>query len=242
MVTDPTTIRYHLEKAVHLARSGRKGPVWVDIPLDVQAALVDPEDLARFDPGEIPKASAGCDLQAGGRAGHRAYQSRRASLAPGRQRHSRGRARPALLRFLEQRPIPVLTTWMGTDLLYESHPCFFGKPGTVRRGGLISSCRTATCWWPSAARPDFAVTGFDQGKCARGAKKFVVDIDAAEIGKLSLGDVRPVVADARAFLDELWNQRDRLQPRDLGAWFALWPTGNRAIPSCFPNTGSKTAT
>ncbi len=220
MVTDPTTIRYHLEKAVHLARSGRKGPVWVNIPLDVQAALVDPEDLARFDPGEIPKASAGCDLQAEvAQAIELINRAERPLLLAGNGIRAAG-ARPALLRFLEQRPIPVLTTWMGTDLLYESHPCFFGKPGTVAPRGANFILQNCDLLVAIGARLDFAVTGFDQGKCARGAKKVVVDIDAAEIGKLSLGDVRPVVADARAFLDELWNQRDRLQPRDLGAWFA----------------------
>src|ERR1700691_5650680 len=53
-ILDPATIRYHLEKAVYLARSGRPGPVWIDIPLDVQASPIDPESLAGFDPVEMP--------------------------------------------------------------------------------------------------------------------------------------------------------------------------------------------
>ena len=53
-ILDPATIRYHLEKAVYLARSGRPGPVWIDIPLDVQASPIDPETLAGFDPAELP--------------------------------------------------------------------------------------------------------------------------------------------------------------------------------------------
>src|SRR5207244_4372350 len=52
MVTDPATIRYHLERAIHLARSGRPGPVWLDIPMNVQGALVDPETLKGYDPRE----------------------------------------------------------------------------------------------------------------------------------------------------------------------------------------------
>src|SRR5208282_2824769 len=53
-IEDPASIRYHLEKAVHLALTGRRGPVWIDIPLDVQAALVDPESLAGFSPADGP--------------------------------------------------------------------------------------------------------------------------------------------------------------------------------------------
>ena len=50
IITDPSTIRYHLEKAIHLAKSERPGPVWMDIPLDVQAAQVEPTSLHGFDP------------------------------------------------------------------------------------------------------------------------------------------------------------------------------------------------
>src|SRR6266550_487318 len=60
-VEDPLTIRYHLEKAVHLANTGRRGPVWIDIPLDVQAAQIDPAQLPGFTP---PVETAGSDLQA----------------------------------------------------------------------------------------------------------------------------------------------------------------------------------
>src|SRR6267142_2743382 len=55
LITDPESIRFHLEKAVHLARSGRPGPVWIDIPLDVQASPIEPEALAGFDPAELPE-------------------------------------------------------------------------------------------------------------------------------------------------------------------------------------------
>ncbi|NDB69820.1 MAG: thiamine pyrophosphate-binding protein, partial [Methylocystaceae bacterium] len=64
MVTDPKTIRYHLEKAFYLARSGRPGPVWLDIPLDVQNAKIDPEALIGFDEREIEESWRETDLQA----------------------------------------------------------------------------------------------------------------------------------------------------------------------------------
>src|SRR3990170_2102821 len=64
MVTDPQTIRYHLEKALYLATSGRPGPVWLDIPLDVQAAMIDPGTLAGFDPAELDEPWKQTDLAA----------------------------------------------------------------------------------------------------------------------------------------------------------------------------------
>ena len=54
---DPAEIRYHLEKAVYLAKSGRQGPVWLDIPMDIQAAAIDPENLKRFQPGDAGSAA-----------------------------------------------------------------------------------------------------------------------------------------------------------------------------------------
>jgi acetolactate synthase-1/2/3 large subunit len=219
MVTDPATIRYHLEKAVYLARSGRKGPVWIDIPLDVQASQIIPEDLSQFDPGEFQTSFSGSDLKAEvAHAIHLINSAERPAILAGNGIRAAG-ARPAFLHFLEYRPIPVLTTWMGTDLLYDSHPCFVGKPGTVAQRGANFILQNCDLLVAIGARLDFPVTGFDQSQCARGAKKIVVDIDPAEIRKLSLGDVRPVVADAKAFIDELWSQRGRLQPRDLGTWF-----------------------
>src|SRR2546423_5695988 len=53
LITDPTRIRYHLERALHIATSGRPGPVWLDIPLDVQAAKIDCTALAGVDPTEL---------------------------------------------------------------------------------------------------------------------------------------------------------------------------------------------
>ena len=63
-VLDPSSIRYHLEKAVYIARNGRPGPVWIDIPLDVQAAPIDESSLPGFDPAEMPPAFDTSDLSA----------------------------------------------------------------------------------------------------------------------------------------------------------------------------------
>src|SRR5688572_14880517 len=57
-IVDPDTVRYHVEKAIHLARSGRRGPVWLDFPLDVQAAQIDPQSQRGFDAEELPRAQA----------------------------------------------------------------------------------------------------------------------------------------------------------------------------------------
>ena len=68
MVTDPQTIRYHLEKAFYLATSGRPGPVWLDIPLDVQASKIDPDTLKGFDPSELDEPWKKTDLVAASKA------------------------------------------------------------------------------------------------------------------------------------------------------------------------------
>ena len=70
MVTDPQSIRYHLEKAIYLATNGRPGPCWLDIPLDVQAAMIDPDTLEGFDPAELDEPWKATDVDEAARDVH----------------------------------------------------------------------------------------------------------------------------------------------------------------------------
>jgi acetolactate synthase-1/2/3 large subunit len=219
-VLEPDSIRYHLEKAIHLAKSGRPGPVWIDIPLDVQAAQIDPERLEAFRPEPISSADReepGIAEQVG-RVIALLNEAERPVLIAGNGIRLAG-AREAFLQLVETLGIPVLATWMGTDLLWEDHPLFFGKPGTVAARGANFTLQNSDLVLSIGARLDFAVTGFDQSQFARAARKVVVDIDPAEIRKLGMKVDIPVVADAGAFIGAVLGRSESIGHSDRSDWF-----------------------
>ncbi len=219
-VTDPPTIRYHLEKALYLAKSDRPGPVWLDIPLDVQAAQIDPDALQGFDAPPVDTSAEVLRLSAQVTQTVKLLnEAARPVLLVGNGIRLSG-AQKDLLQLVDLMGIPVLTTWMGTDLLWDDHPLFFGKPGTVAPRGANFTLQNSDYLLSIGARLDFAVTGFDQTQFARAAKKIVVDVDAAEIRKLKMMIDVPVCADARAFIQQVMKQRGAIRARDRSDWLA----------------------
>lgn len=234
-ITDPSTIRYHLERAVFLAKSGRPGPVWIDIPLDVQAAQVDSQALPGFDPTqEGGRYEAGpnlSDLVA--RVIRLLNESERPVLLVGNGVRL-ARAEEDLLQLVERLGIPVLTTWMGTDLLWDDHPLFFGKPGTVAPRGSNFIIQNSDCLITIGARLDAAVTGFNQRNFARAARKAVVDVDDSEIRKLKMDIDVPVCADAGEFIQEAVRQQPQILIKDRRQWLEKCQEWRRRYPIILP--------
>jgi acetolactate synthase-1/2/3 large subunit len=218
-VVDPLAIAYELDKALHLARTGRPGPVWLDIPLDVQAAQVDPGALQRY--GEAAEAVRDYDDPILSAQVEQTIEllnsSERPVLLIGNGVRLAG-ARSALLQLIDLLDVPVLTTWAGADLVWEAHPRFFGKPGIVASRGANFALQNADLLVSVGARLDFATTGFDQTHFARGARRVVVDIDAAELGKLQMRIDVPVCADALAFIEAVRRRAETISPKDRRGW------------------------
>ena len=202
-IEDPATIRYHLEKAVHLAHADRRGPVWIDIPLDVQAAQIDPDRLPGFTP---PIAQVDSNLQ--DQVGD-FLRLLRASERPVIVAGNGIRAAGAVKEFrqaLEALQVPVLTTWLGMDLMPDGDPLFAGRPGSIAPRGANFSLQNSDLMVVIGARLDMAFTGYAHDKLARQAVKVMVDVDESEIRKMKTTIHLPVVADAGAFLRELNRQ------------------------------------
>jgi acetolactate synthase-1/2/3 large subunit len=214
-VMEPTRIRYHLEKALHLARSGRQGPVWLDIPLDVQAATVEPEGLEGFAP-EPPAEAPGTRLEAAAGALARWLgEAERPVLLLGNGVHLAGAA-PEAEALIAHLGLPVLCTWAGSSLLPHDHPLCFGKPGLMASRGANFTLQNADLLVAIGARLDPDLIGFDHGGLARGARKVVVDIDGAELAKLRMEVALALETDARDFIRALLAQD--LPSRDRSAW------------------------
>jgi len=234
-VTDPLTIRYHMEKALALATSGRKGPVWIDIPLDVQATLVEPAQLKSYDMADqtvSPLNSPALSNQAKETFALLNKAERPVLLIGNGIRLAK--AQDSIARLIDHLGIPVLSTWMGIDLVSDDCSLFFGKPGTVASRGANFILQNSDLLISIGARLDFAVTGFDQSKFARAAKKIVVDIDAGEIAKLKMQVDLPVCNDARVFIEELINHKNEMKLKNRSNWLARCQEWKARYPVVLP--------
>lgn len=203
MVTDPQTIRYHLEKAFYLARSGRPGPCWLDIPLNVQGAKIDVDSLPGFDPTEIDEPWKQTDLdQAASEVLRRIHAATRPVIFVGSGVRLSGEHR-AFLQVVEKLAIPVVTAWNAHDAISNDHPYYVGRPGTVgdRAGNFV--VQNADLLLVLGSRLNIRQVSYNWDSFARAAFKIWVDIDELEFKKPSIRPDMPVHADLRGFLPSL---------------------------------------
>lgn len=202
-VLDPLSIRYHLEKALYLARHGRPGPVWLDIPLDVQAVEIQETELPGFQP-DTPSAGANdlATAQAAQQTVNWLKTAERPVLLVGngvRLDHGLDE----LHRLLRVLPVPVLTSWKAIDFLADDHPLFAGRPGAIGQRGANFTQQNADLLIVVGARLDLGQTGYVHRNFARAARKVIVDIDPAELAKLDMPIDVALPSGAKVFLQAL---------------------------------------
>jgi len=225
-IDDPQTIRYHLEKAVHLARTGRPGPVWIDIPIDVQAAPIDPESLRAFDPTEPSGAISAAGTETAAASDSTASASSQPSLTAQVRdlldRLSRSErpfifagngvrvsgAASAFEKLVRKLNVPVGLSWLAMDLLDDGDPLFIGRPGTVASRAANFALQNADFVLVIGTRLDPPLMGWDPKHFARGAYKTVVDIDPAELRKLEGSIDNAICADAHEFIEIMLKHAD----------------------------------
>lgn len=233
-VMDPLTIRYQLEKAVYLAKSGRPGPAWLTIPLDVQAALIDEKKLKNFDPSENKIKSNQDRIKKQVKDVVKLIaQAERPIILAGNGIRLAG-AKREFLRLIERLNIPVLTTWRADDLLPENHRLYCGRPGVVGQRGANFTQQNSDLIITIGARLDLGQIGFDHENFARAAKKVIVDIDPAEIGKIMTRINLPIVSDAKYFIVELLNAIKRINHKDYRSWLRKCLAWKKRYPVVTP--------
>jgi len=198
-VERPEDIRYHLDKAIHLARNGRPGPVWIDIPLDVQAAEVDPSALQPWDPDTIPSLEWTPSVQ---RTLELLAKAERPAILVGNGVRLSGAVQD-FLAFAEAAQIPVLTTWKAADFMPEEHPLFAGRPGGSGQRAANFTQQNSDVLLVLGARLDLGQTAYMHELFAPGARKIVVDIDEAELKKLKMSLELALCMDAGLFIRSL---------------------------------------
>ena len=203
MVTDPNSIRYHLEKAIYLARSGRPGPCWLDIPLNVQAARIDPEALPGFDASELDEPWKKTDLSAeADRIFEAVGNARRPVVFAGNGVRLSG-AHADFIRLVEKLGIPVVTGWNAHDAIWNEHPLYCGRPGTVGDRGGNFTVQNSDLLLILGSRLNIRQVSYNWQSFAARATKIWVDIDALELQKPSVRADAPIHADLADLLPVL---------------------------------------
>lgn len=227
----PEEIRYHLERAWHEATTGRPGPVWLSVPLDVQGTQIDPSRLEGFQPPAAPEA----DLKgAAARCVQLLGESRRPLFLAGNGIALSG-AEEVLHRLLRRLPIPVQTTWKSIGLMGEDHPLYAGHPGIMGDRGANLALQEADLLLSVGSRLDTSLTAFDEPHFAKSARRVIVDIDPHELRRMHMEKEVALAADAGAFLgalDEALAQAE-LSAQTSAAW-ADWLARVKGLRARYP--------
>jgi acetolactate synthase I/II/III large subunit len=220
-IDQPESIRYHLEKAIHLAQSGRPGPVWIDIPLDVQAIQIAEESLPAFTPP--PLTIAPPDISNVIAALNRS--ARPIILAGNGIRLAHAEA--DFLELLAVLEVPLETTWLALDIVPSSHPLFVGRPGSLASRGSNFAIQNSDFLLSIGSRLDRVITGYAPERFARAAEKVMVDIDPAELEKMGDSIQHKICCDAGAFIRALLARRSEIEKPGRSAWIdrcSQWKT------------------
>jgi acetolactate synthase-1/2/3 large subunit len=236
LVSDPDSIRYHLERAWYLASSGRPGPCWLDIPVDVQSAKIDESSLRGYDPAEdmLTWDDAVIREQCAEAIRRLAAASRPVLLAG-----TGVRAAGALDEFRQVTRllgIPVTTAWTH-DLIASDDPLHCGRPGTIGERAGNFAVQNSDALLVLGSRLNIRQVSYNWPSFARKAFRMQVDVDAAEMRKPTVRPDLPIHCDLKVFLHEMLRQL-RANPFDIGS-HASWLEWCRARVAKYPVVVSK---
>lgn len=220
VVTDPSRIAFEFDRAWHLATTGRPGPVWLDIPIDVQSSMIDPDRLERFvpapEPIDVRALDARCDAIV-----ERIARAQRPVLMGGTGVRL-ARAIDPFVALGERLGIPIVTAWTH-DLIASDHPLFCGRPGTIGTRAGNFTVQNADLVIVVGSRLNVRQTSYNWSSFASDAHVVQVDIDEAELRKPTYRPDEGVQADARAFCDAMHAALDRrAAPVRVDAGWLAW--------------------
>ena len=227
IVLEPKEIAFHLEKAYHLALDGRPGPVWLDVPLDVQSAFVETDELEHYTPEEyVPRYDSSITRL----ILDRIAMAKRPVLFLGTGVRL-AKCRDDVLTFAEKVRIPIVTAWNAHDLVWDEHELFCGRPGTVGTRGGNFVVQNADLLFVLGCRLNIRQISYNYRNWAPNAFKIVVDIDAAELKKPTIKVDMPIWANLR---DVVLDLNRRLSETTLGVRHAEWLAWCRDVNAKYP--------
>ncbi|MCR5502344.1 MAG: thiamine pyrophosphate-binding protein [Lachnospiraceae bacterium] len=203
MLEEPEEIRYMLEKAWHLATTGRPGPVWLDIPVNYQGMEIETEGLRGYDPEEddkllppaVEESTVSEILELIRNAERPVFYAGYGIRLSGAYETFRS--------VLEKLNVPIVTYWNAVDLIEDEHPLYCGRGGNMGDRPGNFAVQNSDLILAVGTRISIRQVGYNYETWARAAKVIMVDIDRAELKKPTLHVEMPVWADAKDFLSKM---------------------------------------
>lgn len=232
MVNDPNNIRYHLEKAVYYAKSGRPGPVWLDIPLDVQSAMVDEAKLKRYQPQQMIIEDEDLDVSCKDILGF--LKKAKKPLIIAGQGVRIAKAIDEFKKLVKYLNISVIFSRLGQDILPFSHKNNFGHGGIKgsKFSGLIMRQSDLIISLGSRLAVPFVGTNLDA--FSKNAKIIMVDIDEAELKKPGVKIHLPIKADVKEVITKLLDKVGAFNLPDYSSWFKTCQDYKKRYPLITP--------
>lgn len=237
MITDANDIKYYIDKAIYLATHGRPGPVWIDVPLDVQAALIEEENLKEFDPSELEQRSYTPIEKSVKSVIEKLKTAKRPVFYVGNGLRLAGVV-DDFIRIAEKTNIPVVTAISGHDIIWHDHPLFFGKPGICgdRIGNVM--VQNSDLLIILGTRLGIRQIGYAYEQFAPSAYKIMVDIDACEMSKPTFTPDMKIHADLNPFIKEMESEVSTISFPDYTAWINWGNERRKELPTVFEDNPS----
>ncbi len=200
MVKNPTSIRWIMEKAIHTAKVGRPGPVWIDVPLDIQSATIEEDDLDSFTP-KLDHVQI--DPEILDEVIDLILRCKKPSIIIGQGiRHADSIAE--LKKFIEYVKFPVVSSRLGQDILPFSFPYYCGHGGSKGQPGVYSILKESDLIISIGSRLSIPFIGQNSQVFNKDAKIISIDLDRAELTKTTVRISLPIHGDAKTFLSDIY--------------------------------------
>lgn len=209
MITEPKEIKYHLDKAIFEATTGRKAPVWLDIPMNVQCAIVEENELIDFIPPKELSKDYSKEIED---ILQKLETSKRPVIVAGHGIRL-SEQKEAFLELVEKLKIPILTTFNGIDVINDNNPYYMGRIGTIgqRAGNFI--LQNSDLILSLGTRNNIRQISYNWENYGKKAYKIVIDIDKAELEKPTARVDMGICANLKDFLPQLANKTCEAQPK-----------------------------
>ncbi len=208
MITEPNEIKYHLDRAIYEATNGRKGPVWLDIPINIQSTYIDEGELKEFEPPKVDIADLKVDVVI-----NKLKSAKRPLIVAGHGIRLAG-MQNEFYNFITNTDIPVVTTFNGVDLIPTDHKNFCGRIGTVGQRAGNFTIQNADFILFLGTRNNIRQISYNWENFAKNAYKIVVDIDEAELEKPTILPNLKICADLKDFIPRFIENFPKLQLKD----------------------------
>ena len=204
-LTDPYDIEYILDKAIYLATHGRKGPVWIDIPINFQAAMIDETKLKKYDSKEDELKLPNIEIEIN-KLQKLIKNSKRPLIIAGHGIRLSG-AKEEFLKLVDKLNIPIVTTMNGFDIIPNDNPNFIARIGTVANRAGNFALQNADLIISIGSRNNIRQVSYNWENFGKNAKLVCVDIDKAELDKPTIKPYLKINADAKEFIEILLSDK-----------------------------------